>query len=106
HARDNAICDKTSARFRAALDELSSGRAEVAPHEIELAEKGLDVEPLSRAVTELDEALVKARQSIDTANADYRFRQRGLLAAIGSIGVLALAIALKLRELGRRRKGQ
>ena len=34
------------------------------------------------------------------------FRQRGLLAAIGSIGVLALAIALKLRELGRRRKGQ
>ena len=132
HARDNALCDKTSARFRAALDELSSGRAEVAPHEIELAEKGLDVEPLSRAVTELDEALlqtrsrmhsfdlgtferaaapagealVKARQSIDTANADYRFRQRGLLAAIGSIGVLALAIALKLRELGRRRRGQ
>jgi len=132
HARDNALCEKTSARFRAALDELSSGRAEVAPHEIELAEKGLDVEPLSRAVSELDEALLqarsrvhsfdlgiferaaapagealaKARQSIDAAHADYRFRQRGLLAAIGSIGVLALAIALKLRELGRRRKGQ
>ena len=93
---------------------------------------GLGVEPLSRAVSELDEALLqarsrvhsfdlgiferaaapagealaKARQSIDAGHADYRFRQRGLLAAIGSIGVLALAIALKLRELGRRRRGQ
>ena len=132
HARDNAICDKTSARFRAALDELSSGRAEVAPYEMELAEKGLDVEPLSRAVSELDEALLqarsrvhsfdlgtfeqaagpagdalaRARQSIAAAHADHRLRQRGLLAAIGSIGLLALGIALKLRELRRRRDGK
>ena len=132
HAKDQALCDKTAARFRTTLDELRSGRAEVAPHEVELAEKGLDIEPLARAVADLDEALLqarsrvhsfdlgtfeqaaapagealtKARQSIAVAHADHRFRQRGLLAALGSIGLLALGIALKLRDLGRRRDGK
>ena len=132
HAKGNAICDATAASFRATLDELRLGRAEVAPHEEELAEKGLDVEPLSRAVSELDEALTqsrsrihsfdlgtfqqasapagealaKARQSIASARGDYQFRRRGLLTAIASIGLLALAIALKLREMGRKRDGR
>jgi len=130
YAKDRPLCDQTAARFRSTLDELRTGRAEVAPHELELAEKGLDVEPLSRAVSDLDEALLqtrsrvhafdlgsfeqtaapanealaKARQSIAAAHADYGFRRRGLLAAIGSIGVLALGIALKLRDMERRRK--
>ena len=33
HAKGNAICDTTAASFRATLDELRLGRAEVAPHE-------------------------------------------------------------------------
>ena len=147
HSGKNEACDKTAAGFRATLDQLSSGRAEVtrtreqgkpAPERAgaeartvgdELAEKGLDVEPLSRAVSELDEALVqtrtrvhafdpgtfqlaaapanealtRARASIVTARADHGFRQRGLLLAIGSIGLLALGIGLKLRETERRR---
>jgi len=132
YAGNNAACDKTAASFRATLDELAAGRAEVAPREEELAEKGLDVEPLSRAVGELDEALVqtrtrvhsfdpgtfqqaaapasdalaKARESIAAARGDYRFRQRGLFLAIGSIGLLALAIGLKVREVERRRNGR
>ena len=132
HSKDNPACDKTAAGFRATLDQLSSGRAAVAPQEEKLAEKGLDVEPLARAVSELDEALVqtrtrvhsfdsgtfqqaaapaaealgKARASIDTAHIDYRFRQRGLLLAIGSIGLLALGIGLKLRKTERQRDGR
>jgi len=132
HAKDNPTCDRTAASFRAALDDLSAGRAEVAPQEEKLATSGLDVEPLSRAVGDLDEALVqtrtrvhsldlgtfqqaaapaaealaRARQSVAAARADHRFRQKGLLAAIGSIGLLALAIGLKLRELERRRNGR
>lgn len=132
HAKDNLLCDATAARFRATLDELSAGRAEVAPREERLAERGLDVEPLSRALGELDEALVqtrtrvhsfdpgafeqaaaparealsKAREAVTVAAADLRFRQKGLVAALGSIGLLALAIALKLRDLERRRRGK
>ena len=130
HAKDRPQCDQTAAQFRSTLDALRNGRAEVGPHEVELAEKGLDVEPLSRAVADLDEALlqsrsrihafdlgafqqaaapanealVKARQAIAAGHGDYRFRQRGLVAAIGSIGLLAIGIALKLRDLERRRK--
>ncbi|HUJ26537.1 MAG TPA: hypothetical protein VLW85_10990 [Myxococcales bacterium] len=132
YSKENQACDRTAASFRATLDELSSGRAEIAPLAEGLAEKGLDVEPLSRAVGELDEAMVqtrtrvhsfdlgtfqqaatpakealeKGRQSVATARADYRFRQRGLLLALGSIGLLAIGIALKLRDAERRRNGK
>jgi hypothetical protein len=130
HAKDNAQCSATSAQFRLALDTLAAGRAEVAPHQEEMAERGLDVEPLARAVSDLDEALVqarsrvhsfdqgtfnqaaqpgrealeKARQSIAAARGDYRFRKGGLVAAIGFMGLLAAGIMLKLREIGRRRR--
>jgi predicted CXXCH cytochrome family protein len=132
HSKENPSCDKTAAAFRATLDELSAGRAEIAPMEEPLAEKGLDVEPLARAVGELDEAMVqtrtrvhsfdlgtfqqaaapakealqKGRDSATTARADYRFRQKGLLLALGSIGLLAIGIALKLRDAERRRDGK
>ena len=33
-----------------------------------------------------------------------RFRKRGLLAAIGFMGLLAVGIVLKLREIDRRRR--
>ena len=130
HAKDNAACSATAEQFRRALDTLAAGRAEVAPREEEMAERGLDVEPLARAMSELDEALVqarsrvhsfelgtfdqaarpgrealeKARQSITAARSDYRFRKGGLLAAIGFMGLLAAGIVLKLREIDRRRR--
>jgi predicted CXXCH cytochrome family protein len=130
YAKGNQQCSATAAQFRLALDELAAGRAEVAPREEELAERGLDVEPLARAVSDLDEALVqarsrvhsfelgpfnqaaqpgrealeKARQSIAAARSEDRFRKRGLLAAIGFMGLLAAGIALKVREIGRRRR--
>jgi hypothetical protein len=129
HSKENPQCDATAASFRTTLDELSAGRAEVAPQEERLAERGLDAEPVARAVSELDEALVqtrtrvhsfdlgtfqqaatparealaKARASTAAADADFRFRQKGLVAALASIGILALAMALKLRDAERKR---
>ena len=46
----------------------------------------------------------QARQSIGLARSDYRFRKRGLLAAIGFMGLLAAGLALKLRQIDRRRR--
>jgi hypothetical protein len=63
-----------------------------------------DLGTFEQAAAPAREALTRGRQSVTTARADYRFRQRGLLLAIGSIGLLALGIALKLREAERRRR--
>jgi len=130
HARDNPVCSRTAAQFRSTLDTLASGRIEVAPAEQRIAERGLDAEPVSRAVSDLDEALVqtrarihsfdlgafeqaarpgeealhRAREAIAAAGNDYRFRKRGLVAAIGFMGLFAIGIALKLREIEKRRK--
>ncbi|HYV67815.1 MAG TPA: cytochrome c3 family protein [Myxococcales bacterium] len=129
-AKDNPTCAATSAHFRAELDKLATGRAQAAPQVDLLAERGLDVEPLTRALTELDEGLVQTRSSIHAFNlvtfdkaakpgaealdnahksiaaaqGDYRFRKRGLLAAIGFMSLLALGIGLKVRDIERRRR--
>jgi hypothetical protein len=129
YAPNNPACATTAAQFRSTLDTLAGGRAEVASKVEGIAEKGLDVEPLSRAIGELDEALVqtrsrvhtfdassfgsaaapgnealaKARSLVDESKSEYRFRTRGLLAAIGFMSLLALGIALKLRDVEHRR---
>ncbi len=130
HARSNPVCNQTAAAFRSTLDNLASGRAEVAGQVEKVAERGLDVEPLSRSLSELDEALVQARSRIHTfdqssfsaaaapgtealaksralvqeSRSEFRFRTRGLFAAIGFMGLVAVGLALKIRDLNRRRK--
>src|SRR5207237_3889454 len=64
YAKENPRCNATAVQFRSTLDTLATGRAEVAPREEEIAERGLDAEPLARAVSELDEALVQTRSRI------------------------------------------
>src|SRR5207248_2450032 len=109
YAKANRQCDATAASFRATLDNLGSGRTEISGQVEALAERGLDVEPLSRAVGDLDEALVQARSRIHSfdlssfeaaakpgdealakgrevigdSRREHGFRTRGLLAAIG-----------------------
>jgi hypothetical protein len=126
---DNQKCDKTAATFRATLDGLATGRVAVAGQEEELARKGLDIEPLTRAVGDLDEGLVqarrsihsfelgafqqaaapatealgKAKESIETAHADHQFRRQGLIGAMGFMILLAAGIALKLRGIEKQR---
>src|SRR5262249_7758071 len=95
----------------------------------ELAKKGLDVEPLTNVLGELEESLVKAREGIhsfdkdtfdrladparaaakksqeliDASRKEYRFRQGGLLAAIGAMSLPALGIYLTLRRIESRK---
>ncbi len=127
---DNQKCDKTAAVFRSTLDGLAAGRTQAAGVEEELARQGLDIEPLTRAVGDLDEGLSQARRSIhafelgafqqaaapatealdkskeaiSTAHADHQFRRRGLIGAMGFMVLLAAGIALKLRGIERRRE--
>lgn len=130
YAKDNPQCATTATQFRSTLDTLAGGRHEIAEQVEGLAEKGLDVEPLSRTLGELDEALVqsrsrvhtfdssnfaaaaapgnealaKAHDLVDGAKGEYRFRTKGLLAAIGFMGIVAIGIALKIREIEKKRK--
>jgi hypothetical protein len=90
-----------------------------------LAAKGLDVDPLNSQVTELTDALKKSRtyvhsfsrntfqqvaeggevaakhgnELVEKARAEYKYRQVGLAASIAVIGLLMVAIYLKLRQL-------
>jgi hypothetical protein len=128
-AATNQQCDATAGSFRATLDALVAGRSEVAAPVERLAERGLDVEPLSRAIGDVDEALVQTRSKVHSfdlssfqaaaqpgteaigkgraliaeSRREARFRTRGLLAAIGFMALIAAGIALKLREIGKRR---
>jgi len=129
YSRDDPKCNETALHFRTTLDQMIAGR-ESATGEVEkLAESGLDIEPVSRSLSDLDEsltqskskvhsfdsstfdqaakpgmeALQKARQEIASAHDEYRFRQRGLVGAICFIALIVVGIGLKLRELERRR---
>ena len=90
-----------------------------------LAAKGLDVDPINNQVSELTDTLKKSRTHIHsfsrntfqqvarpgeeavqktdgliaTARQEYRFRQMGLAASIAVIGLLMVALYLKLRQL-------
>jgi len=129
YAKGNKQCDATAAAFRSSLDKLAEGRTEIGEQVERLAERGLDVEPLTRAAGDLDEALVQARSKvhsfdlstfqaaaqpgneslakgrelIDESRREARFRTRGLLAAIGFMTLIAVGIALKLRTIEKRR---
>ncbi|HET9754500.1 MAG TPA: hypothetical protein VFP52_16130, partial [Myxococcales bacterium] len=129
YAKDNRQCGITAAAFRSSLDTLASGRAEIGSQVERLAERGLDVEPLSRSVSDLDEALLQARAKIHSfdlstfqgaaqpgtealakgreliaeSRREARFRTTGLLAAIAFMSLIAVGIAFKLREIEKRR---
>ncbi len=90
-----------------------------------VAARGLDVDPINNDVTELGDALKKSRTYvhsfsrntfqqvampgeqavqradvlINKAREEYKYRQIGLAVSIGLIGLLMLAIYLKLRQL-------
>ena len=90
-----------------------------------LATKGLDVEPIEAQLTELTDTLKKTRTHVhsfsrkpfeqvaqpgevaiaqadhlvEKARQEHKFRQTGLAASIAAIGLMMLAIYLKLRQL-------
>jgi hypothetical protein len=90
-----------------------------------LAARGLDVEPINNELTELTDTLKKSRTYVHSfsqntlrqvampgeeaakrtdaliskAYEEYKYRQLGLAASIAVIGLLMLAIYLKLRQM-------
>jgi ElaB/YqjD/DUF883 family membrane-anchored ribosome-binding protein len=90
-----------------------------------IAARGLDVEPISNELTELTDTLKKSRTYVHSfsqntfqqvaapgeqavqrtdvlvnkASEEYKYRQIGLAVSIGFIGLLMLAIYLKLKQL-------
>ncbi len=130
YSRKNPKCNETAVHFRTALDAMIAGRAQVAGEEEHLAEAGLDVEPLARSLSDLDEALVQSKSKVrlvrhrhlqsvgaagergpaEVAAADRRGQERvGIppsrpAGGIGFMVLLVAGIGLKLRQLENKRR--
>ena len=124
-AKDNPNCIATADYFRQTITRIDEARNNFSAISEKLAAKGLDVEPISNQLTELTDGLKKSRTHIHSfsrdnfqqvalpaeqavqntdalvkkAREEYNSRQVGLAASIGLIGLLMLAIYLKLRQL-------
>jgi predicted CXXCH cytochrome family protein len=128
HAASNPECTRTAEYFHASITALADASHSLGGSVHALAEKGLDVDPLSATVEELGdylrqarsrihtfeksefddvaalgrEAVEKGRQLIDAAEAEYRFRRNGLIVSLVFMVLLAVGIYLKIRELESR----
>jgi predicted CXXCH cytochrome family protein len=125
YARDNPDCIKTADYFHGTITRMDQARTRFIAVSEKLAAKGLDVEPINNELTELGDALKKSRTYVHTfsrstfqqvaapgeqavqqtdalvnkAREEYKYRQIGLAVSIGLIGLLMLAVYLKLRQL-------
>jgi hypothetical protein len=125
YAKDNPECIKTANYFHDTIAGMDQARTRFIAVSEKLADKGLDVEPINNELTELGDALKKSRayvhsfsrntfqqvakpgeQAVQRTDAlanksreEYKYRQIGLAVSIGLIGLLMLAIYLKLRQL-------
>ena len=66
HAQKNAQCTKTARHFRKSLAVLARDTKELAARLPDLAERGLDPDPLSSTVEDLHETLRQARSRVHT----------------------------------------
>jgi predicted CXXCH cytochrome family protein len=125
YGRENPECIKTANYFHDTIAGMDQARTRFIAVSEKLAAKGLDVEPINNELTELGDALKKSRtyvhsfsrntfQQVATpgeqavqradvlvskAGEEYKYRQLGLAASIAVIGLLMLAIYLKLRQM-------
>jgi hypothetical protein len=125
YAKDTPECISTANYFHEMITRMDEARNNFTAVSEKLAAKGLDVEPINNNLTELGDALKKSRTYIhsfsrntfqqvtapgeeaaqrtgalvDKAREEYKYRQIGLAVSIGVIGLLMLAIYLKLRQL-------
>ncbi len=128
YAADNPECTRTAEYFHASITTLADASQSLGESVHALAEKGLDVDPLSATVEELGDhlrqarsrihtfeesefddvatlgraAAEKGRQLIEAAEAEYRFRRNGLLVSLTFMVLLAVVIYLKIREIESR----
>jgi doubled CXXCH motif protein len=132
YSSDNPECNKVARYFHSTLAALIKAQKAIPPVAEDLAERGLDTEPILISASELDEAILLARTRVhsfdkgnfDTAansgresiektdklvaeaRAEQAFRLDGLLASIGVMGFLAVVIWLKIRQLDRQRSAE
>jgi len=125
YAKDNPECIQTADYFHETIARMEDARSSFTAVSEKLAAKGLDVEPISNQLTELNDALKKSRTYVHSfsrntfqqvalpgeeaakrtdaliskAYEEYEYRQLGLAASIAVIGLLMLAIYLKLRQM-------
>ncbi len=125
YAKDNPNCIATADYFHKTITQMDDARNKFGEISEKLAAKGLDVEPISNQLTELTDNLKKSRTYVhsfsrdtfqqvalpgeeavqrtgalvDKAREEYKYRQIGLAVSIALIGLLMLAIYLKLRQL-------
>ena len=125
YAKENPNCIKTADYFHDTITKMDQTRTRFIAVSEKLAAKGLDVEPINNELTELGDALKKSRTYVHSfsrntfqqvaapgeqavqradvlvnkASEEYKYRQIGLAVSIGVIGLLMLAIYLKLRQL-------
>jgi predicted CXXCH cytochrome family protein len=124
-SKDNPECEATAEYFHKTITHMDEARNKFTAVTEKLAAKGLDVEPINNQLTELADTLKKSRTYVhsfsrgafqqvalpgeeavqrtdvlvDKAREEYKYRQSGLAASIALIGLLILAIYLKLRQL-------
>jgi predicted CXXCH cytochrome family protein len=125
YAADNPECSWTAEYFHTSITALANASQSLGESVHALAEKGLDVDPLSTTIDELNdhlrqarsrihtfdksefddvatlggEEIKKGRKLIDAAEAEYRFRRNGLIVSLVFMILLAVGIYLKIREI-------
>jgi predicted CXXCH cytochrome family protein len=124
-SKDNPECEATAAFFHKTITDMDDARNKFAGMTKTLAARGLDVDPIKDQMNELEDTLKKSRSHIhsfsrnafqqvaapgaeavkkadalaDKAREEFKFRRLGLRASIAAIGLLMLAIYLKLRRM-------
>ncbi len=125
YAKDDPNCIKTANYFHETITQMDDARNNFTTVSEKLAQKGLDVEPINNQLSDLTDALKKSRTYIHSfsrssfqqvaapgedavkqtgvlvkkARQEYKFRQVGLAVSIAWIGLLMLAVYMKLRQL-------
>jgi hypothetical protein len=125
YGKDTPECIKTADYFHDTITRMDQARTRFIAVSEKFAARGLDVEPINNELTELGDALKKSRTYVHSfsrntfqqaaapgeeaakrtdalvnkASEEYKYRQIGLAVSIALIGLLMLAIYLKLRQL-------
>ncbi len=125
YAKDHPDCIRTADYFHDTITQLDQARTRFIAVSEKFAGRGLDVEPINNELTELGDALKKSRTYVHSfsrntfqqtaapgeeavkqtdalvnkASEEFKYRQIGLVVSIGFIGLLMLAMYLKLRQM-------
>jgi hypothetical protein len=125
YAKNNPDCIRTADYFHDTITQLDQARTKFIAVSEKFAARGVDVEPIDNQLTELGDALKKSRTYVHSfsrntfqqaaapgeeavkradvlvnkASEEFKYRQIGLAVSIGFIGLLMLAIYLKLKQL-------